>query len=177
MSLVVRTDGDPMSVAAAVRGQIRAVDRDLPVGAMRTMESVVSESVGRARFETVLLGTFGAVALALAMVGVYGLTSYAVEQRTREIGIRTALGASEHDVLRLVLGRSFALTALGIAVGLAGAGALTRVLSTLLFEIRPTDPATFGSVALLLAAAAMLASYLPARRALRADPLVVLKAE
>jgi putative ABC transport system permease protein len=177
MTLLVRASGDPLDLAGPVRGQIRAIDRDLPVTDIRPMADVLNASLGRSRFETLLLGAFSGVALLLAMIGIYGVTSYAVGRRTREIGIRAALGATRLDVLRLVLGRSFTLTALGVAIGLAGALGLTRLLERLLFAIEPTDPWTFTVVALVLSAISLIASYIPARRALAIDPLEALKVE
>jgi len=177
MTLVVSTDTDPEPLAAPIREQIRAFDRDLPVAQMRAMEDVLHESVGVRRFDALLLGTIGTVGVALALLGIYGVMSYSVARRTREIGIRTALGARTRDILQLVLGRAMILTLLGIAAGLGGAFALTRLLATLLFDITPTDAVTFALVSLLLGAVAMVASYLPARRALRVDPAVALRPE
>src|SRR5262249_53584909 len=174
MTLVVTTAGDPAAAAPAVREQIRSFDRDLPVTQMRPMNDVLHDSVGGRRFDAFLLGTIGVVGVALAILGIYGVMSYAVARRTREIGIRTALGAGTRDVLGLVLGRALMLTAIGIAAGLAAALALTRLLGALLFEIAPTDATTFASVSVLLAGVSLLASYLPARRALRVDPTVAL---
>jgi putative ABC transport system permease protein len=175
--VTVRTTGDPTRVAAAIRTEIRAIDADLPVGQMKTMEQVVSDSVARPRFDAGILGVFGAVALFLSMIGIYSVMSYSVGQRTHEIGIRAALGASPRDVLTLVLGQAFVLAAIGVVVGLCGAFGMTRLLETLLFGIEPTDPRTFAVVSILATAVALLASYLPARRAVRVDPLVALKAE
>ena len=177
LTLVVSTDGDPERLAAPVREQIRAFDRDLSVAQMRAMEEVLSESIGGRRFDALLLGTSGTVGVALALLGIYGVMSYSVARRTREIGIRTALGARTGDILRLVLGWAMILTVIGIAAGLAGAFALTRLLAALLFDITPTDALTFAVVSVLLGAVAMVASYLPARRALRVDPAVALRPE
>ena len=177
MTLVVSTDGDPERLAAPIREQIRAFDRDLPVAHMRAMEDVLSESIGGRRFDALLLGTTGTVGVALALLGIYGVMSYSVARRTREIGIRTALGARTGDILQLVLGRAMILTAIGIAAGLTGAFVLTRLLTTLLFDIAPTDALTFALVAVLLGAVSIVASYLPARRALRVDPAVALRPE
>jgi putative ABC transport system permease protein len=175
--LLARASADPLDAAGAVRTAIRGVDADLPVVDMRRMEDVLSASLGRRRFDAVLIATFGGVALVLALIGIYGVTSYAVGQRTREIGIRTALGAGRLDVLRLVLGRSLLVTAAGVGVGVAGALALTRLLDALLFEIQPTDARTFLFAALGLGGMALLASYVPARRALGVDPLEALRRE
>ena len=177
LTIVARTAGDQLSVAGAIREQIRAVDRDLPVSHMRTIEDVLSTSLGRPRFDAWLLGTFGGVAVMLAMLGTYGVTSYAVGQRAREIGIRTALGATRRDVLRVILSRAVAITLAGIAVGVVGGVAVTRFLEKLLFAITPTDAWTFAAVAAGLAVISLLASYLPARHALTIDPLQALRME
>jgi putative ABC transport system permease protein len=171
MMLVVRTRSAPLQLAGAVQAQIRALDRDLPIQQIRTMENIVWESVGRSRFYATLLGAFGVLALLLSCVGIYGVISYAVAQRTHEIGIRTALGARAGDVLRLVLGHALGLTLAGIAIGLVGAFALTRLLRGLLFEIEPTDPLTFAAITVGLTALSLLASFIPTRRALRVDPM------
>jgi putative ABC transport system permease protein len=141
------------------------------------MQDVVRSSIGRRRFDALLLATFAGVALLLSAIGIYGVTSYAVAQRTREIGIRAALGATRSNVLGLVLGRTVSLTMLGIGTGLLGALAMTRVLTSLLYGVRPTDAATFIVVAGMLLAVTLLASYIPARRALRIDPLEALRTE
>lgn len=177
MRIVARSNSDPSLVAAAIREAVRAIDPDQPVDKMMTMSSVVSASfVGRS-FYMQLLGTFAALAFILASVGIYGVVSYSVAQRTREIGIRVALGARRSDVLGLVLKEALRLTALGVGLGLIGAFAATRVLRSLLFEVRPTDPATFIFLSLLLTLVALLASYIPARRATKVDPLVALRYE
>jgi putative ABC transport system permease protein len=176
-TLVVRTAIDPTSIAPMVRERIRALDRDLPIGAVQPMSRVVWSSVGPPRFNVALLGLAGVFALVLALIGVYGVISYSVERRTHEIGIRRALGAQAGDVLSLVLNQAMTLVAIGIALGVLGALALTRVLTTLLFEVRPTDPGTFAVVAVLLAGVAFVAGYLPGRRAMRVDPTDALKAE
>jgi putative ABC transport system permease protein len=177
MTLVARTTGDPMSVAGAAQNEVRAVDKDQPVTRVRTMEAVVAGSVAQPRFRTLLLGSFAVIALLLAAVGIYGVISYAVMQRTQEIGIRIALGAQPRDVLRLVVRQGMAPALAGLGVGLIGAFALTRLLKDLLFIVRPTDPATFALVPLLLASVALLACYLPARRATKVDPMVALRRE
>jgi putative ABC transport system permease protein len=177
MSLVVRTEGDPLALADAVRREVQAVDRDQPVADVRTLRSWVGDSVARARFGTLLLAVFALVALLLAAVGLYGLMSYTVVQRRHEIGIRMALGAQRRDVVRLVVGQGLLLTLAGTALGLAGALALTRVMRGLLYGVSATDPATFAAVPLLLGAVALLASYVPARRATRVDPMVALRYE
>jgi predicted permease len=177
MTLVVRTNGDPLNLAAAARREIQVIDKDQPVAEVRTMESWIDELTARSRFGTLLLSIFAALALVLAGIGIYGVMSYSVTQRTHEIGIRIALGAKTRDVLKLILGRGLALTLTGIALGLAGSLALTRFLSSLLYGVSATDPATFGGLALLLTAVALVACYLPTRRAMRVDPMVALRNE
>ncbi len=177
MSLVVRAEGDPSKMIRAVEKQVWAVDKDQPMYKIRTMEQVVGESQSSSKFTLVLLGIFAAVAMGLAAVGIYGVISYTVAQRTREIGIRIALGAKRADVLRLVVGQGTVLASAGVVVGLAGALALTRVMSSLLFGVSATDPAIFAGAAAFLAAVALLASYIPARRAMSVDPTTSLRSE
>jgi putative ABC transport system permease protein len=177
MTLVVRATRDPLGVASVVRKRIRAFDPRLPIGSIETMDQIVWNSVGRPRFNALLLGISGAIALLLAIIGVYGVMSYSVQRRTHELGIRRALGAQTHDVLRLVLGQTLALVVAGIVAGAIGAIALTRVLATLLYDVAPTDPATFATVAAILALVALLAGYLPGRRATRVDPTDALRSE
>jgi putative ABC transport system permease protein len=177
ITLVARTATDPASVAPMVRERIRAMDAELPIGAIQPMDGVVWSSVGSPRFNAMLLTLAGALALVLALIGVYGVISYSVERRTHEIGIRRALGAQTRDVLELVLNQAMTLVVIGIGFGVAGALALTRVLTTLLYDVRPTDPATFAAVALLLVSVAFVAGYLPGRRAARVDPTDALKTE
>ena len=177
LHLLVRTSGGAEAIGELVRTTLRSMDRDLPFPAVTGMEQVVRNSIGRPRFDALLLATFAGVALLLSAIGIYGVTSYGVAQRTREIGIRAALGASRGDVLALVLGRAARLAVLGIGAGLLGAWALTRVMTKLLFGVQPTDAATFIVVAALLLAVTLLASYLPARRALAIDPLRALRTE
>jgi putative ABC transport system permease protein len=177
MTLVLRTSSDPMSAVPAVRHAIESVDPELPLFDVASMEQLLNRSVSEPRLNTVLLAAFAALALILATVGIYGVMSYTVSQRTREIGVRMALGAGRAEVLRGVLaqgaGRAFA----GIAIGLAGSLILTRFLSTLLFGVRATDPVTYIGVAALLSVVAFLASYTPARRATRVDPMAALRCE
>jgi predicted permease len=177
MNFVVRTDGDPQSLAAGIRNAVREVDPSLPVYGLRPMSEVVGRSMMQPRFLSLLLATFSAIALFLAAIGIYGVMAYSVAQRTQEIGVRMALGAQRLHVLQLVFGQGFVLLVVGTVIGLAGAFALTRLMHSLLFEITPTDPLTYSSVVILLAAVALLACYIPARRATKVDPLVALRYE
>jgi putative ABC transport system permease protein len=176
-SYVVRTAGDPSLAAAAVRAAVREVDPALPVFDMQPMSDTVADALARPRFLALLLGAFSAIALALAAVGIYGVMAYSVSQRTQEIGVRMALGARSSDVLKMVLSQGAKLAGLGISLGLLGAFALTRVMSTLLFEVSVTDPVTFAVVVPLLAVVALLACYIPARRATKVDPMIALRGE
>ena len=175
--LVVRTNVAPLDLAAAVRDAIRSVDKDQPVSNIRTMDRILADSIADERFNTSLLAIYAALALALAGVGIYGVMSYLVTQYTREIGVRMALGAQTRDVLGLVFRQGMTLTLTGAAIGLGAALGLTRLIKNMLFVVSPTDPVTFFVIALLLAMVALLACYLPARRATKVDPLVALKAE
>jgi len=176
-NFVIRTSSDPVSLAHAAAEEIHKIDPNLPVVHVTTLDGLLSETVAPRRFSTVLLGVFATLALVLAAVGIYGVMSYVVSLRINEIGIRMALGAQPRDIWRLIVGGGARLALAGIAIGLAGALALTRLLSSLLFEVRASDPITFGAVALLLAAVALLACYVPARRAMRADPMIALRYE
>ncbi|MET0623131.1 MAG: ABC transporter permease [Pyrinomonadaceae bacterium] len=175
--VAVRTSGDPAALAAAVRREVAAVDPEQPVANVRTMEERLAESVAQRRFNMTLLGVFACVALVLAGVGVYGVMAYAVARRTHEIGIRVALGAQRGDVVRLVLRQGMWLALAGVGAGLAGAYAVTRLMSGLLYGVSPTDPLTFVGVALLLAAVGLLACLVPARRATKVDPMTALRYE
>jgi putative ABC transport system permease protein len=177
MALTIRTTSEPLSIAPSVRELIRGMDKDQPVSNIRTMDEVLSSSVAVPRFRTVLLALFGASALFLGALGIYGVMSYSISRRTREIGIRKALGAADPQVLRLVLAQGLRMTLIGAVIGLFGAFGLTRLLSSMLYEVRPTDPLTFATVILLLGAIALLATYIPARRALRVDPNIALRYE
>ncbi|MFO7654332.1 MAG: ADOP family duplicated permease, partial [Candidatus Krumholzibacteriia bacterium] len=177
MQVVVRTAGDPMALTGAIRRTIRSMDPNLPVDQFTPLEQVVAQSVAQARFYSTLLAIFAAVALALAGIGIFGVMSYTVAQRTREIGIRIALGAPVVDMRTAVVGQAMLLALAGLGIGLPGAFALTRVLQSQLYGVSPTDPVTFAVVALTLAGAAFIASYLPARRATRVDPMTALRYE
>jgi putative ABC transport system permease protein len=173
----IRTTGDPNTYAAAVRREMLALDKLQPIRNIRTMEEVIATSIAPQRFHMSLLALFGGIGLALSSVGIYGVMAYTVSQRTQEIGIRMALGAQIKDVLRMVLSQGMKLTFIGVAIGLAGSFALTRVLKTLLFGVQPTDITTFAVVSLALMGIALLACYIPARRATKVDPLEALRYE
>ena len=177
MAIYMRTDVAPLTLTQSVREQVRALDRDLPVFGERTMSQVAAESMSQRRFAMQLVGLFGILALLLAAVGIYGVIAYSVTQRTREIGIRVALGASRSEILRWVLKQGMILTMAGVVIGLAGAVALTRLLRTLLFGVGPTDLVTYGVLAAVLTIVALLACYIPARRATKVDPLIALRYE
>jgi predicted permease len=177
MTLAVRTTGDPHAAASLMRQAVTAVDRTLPVYNIATMDDRITASLGPSQFSTMLLTAFGVLALLLAAIGVYGIISYGVTQRTQEIGIRLALGAQGHEVLGMIVRHGAVLAGVGLAVGLVTALALTRLLSTLLFQVSPTDPPTFAIGAVLLAMVALLAALLPAMRASRVDPVIALRYE
>jgi putative ABC transport system permease protein len=173
----VRTGVEPESLASAIRAAVWSVDKDVPVNDLKSMERLIAETTSEPRFYLILLSVFAAVALVLSAVGVYGVMSYAVAQRRHEIGIRMALGARTTDVLKLIVGQGMALALAGVAFGLAGAFALTRTLTNLLFTVEPTDPAVFAAIALTIIGAALLASLIPARRAVKVNPVVALRQE
>jgi putative ABC transport system permease protein len=175
MTLVLRTAGDPAEMTPAVRRVVREIDPDQPISDVRTMEQVMADTVGRARFNTLLLGLLAGLATVLAAVGIFGVMSYSVTLRTREIGLRIALGAGKSQVLGLILKQGLLLTLIGIGIGLAGALALTRLLSSLLYGVSATDPLTFTAIAALLTAISCIACYIPAQRAARVDPQIALR--
>lgn len=177
MHLVIRTRFEPMAQTSAVRGALRSIDANVPVYDVQTVEQLLSDSLGSRRFNMFLLGSFAGVALLLASVGLFGVMAYLVSQRTREIGVRLALGAQPRDVFRLVIGHGMSLALIGVAAGLAGAFGLARFLETLLFQIKPTDALTFTVAPVLLLGVALLACYIPARRAMKVDPMVALRCE
>jgi len=176
-NLVIRTHGDPMSIVGAVRKEVQAIDPDQPIAAVRPMTEWVESSVAAPRYRTTLLALFAALAMVLAATGIYGVMSYSVAQRTHEIGVRMALGARRADVLKLVVRQGMLLTIVGVIVGVGGAFALTRVMSSLMFGVTTKDPITFIAVAVLLVAVAFIACFVPARRATKVDPLVALRYE
>jgi putative ABC transport system permease protein len=173
--LAVRTEGEALRFTGAVREQVRALDKDQAISAVRSMDDLMEEQVGQRRLLVILLGSFAGVALLLASIGLYGVIAYSVAQRTREMGIRRALGAQQSDILRLVVAQGFRLALAGVVVGIAGAYGLTRLMESLLFHVSATDPATFAGVALLFLLVALAASYFPARRATRIDPMAALR--
>ena len=175
--VVIRTTSDPKRLISIARAKVRELDRDVPISNVNTMEQLVAQSVAQRRFGMFLLGVFALLALLLAAIGIYGVVSYSVTQRTQEIGVRMALGANATDVLKMVLKNGMSLAAIGVVLGLAGAFGLTRLMSKLLFEVAPTDVTTFALVSVGLIAVALLACYLPARRAMKVDPLEALRYE
>jgi putative ABC transport system permease protein len=177
LTVVVRTAGEPAAFAGAVREAIRSVDKTLPTYNLKTMDDVFAASAAPRRLPALLLSAFAGVAMLLAMLGIYGVTSYYVTQRTREIGVRMALGAQMTQILRLVLKQGLVLVVLGIVIGIVGSWFATRLLRSLLYEVSVTDSVTFIGVAVLLIIVALLACYIPARRATKVDPMVALRYE
>jgi len=179
-SVVVRATtppGDPRALMSAIRRVVASLDKDVPIARVKTMDELMTASVAPPRFRTVLVTMFALVGLLLAAIGIYGVMAYAVAERTHELGVRIALGADRASVLRLVLGEAIALAAIGIAIGLAGAFAATRLIQSLLFGVTSTDALTFTGISALLAVTALVASYVPARRAMRVDPMIALRYE
>jgi putative ABC transport system permease protein len=177
MTLLVRTMGDPRAVVGAVRNEMRALNKDVPLFAVQTMTEQIADQLAADRVVAVLLSVFGVSALLLATIGIYGVVAFAVAQRTHEIGIRIALGADRRNILKLILGQGMVLIVIGAGVGLALALTATQLLKSLLFGVSATDPLTFVSVVLVLVGTALLACYMPARRAMKVDPLVALRYE
>jgi len=177
INIVVRAAANPMNLAAALQAQASAIDKDITLSGVKTMDDVLDASVSQPRFSSQLIGGFAGLALLLAAIGLYGVVAYSVSQRTNEIGIRIALGATREDVLRLVLRHGAGLALIGTALGFVASLATTRVLSSMLFEVSPDDPQTFLAVAVLLMAVVLIASYIPARRASKVDPMVALRYE
>jgi ABC-type antimicrobial peptide transport system permease subunit len=175
-SIVARTDGDLKTLVPAMRAAIQSIDRDVPIN-FRTLDQIFSSSLVNRRFSLTIFVSFAAVALILAMFGIYAVTAYAVTERTQEIGVRMALGAQLSDVLRLIIGQGMKSVLTGIGIGLGGAFVLTRLIAHLLFEVSAIDPLTFGVVTTLLISIGLLACYVPARRASKMDPLVALRCE
>jgi putative ABC transport system permease protein len=177
MAVVVRSTVEPESIAPALRQAVAEVDRNVPVAQVQTMEHIVSQSVTQPRFNLFLVGLFGGVALLLSAAGIYGVTAYTVTQRTHELGIRLALGAQVSDVLKLVLGEGMAVIGIGMVIGLAASFGLMRLMRSLLFGVGENDPLTFAAISLVLLFVALLACYLPARRATKVDPMIALRYE
>lgn len=177
MYVVMRTVAEPLTFSAAIGSAVREIDKDQPVSNLKTMNQLLSESIAQPRFRTLLLGAFALVALIMVALGIYGVLAYSVKQRTHEMGIRMALGAQRRDILKLVIGQGMILVLIGVVLGLVGAMALTRVMMSLLYEVKPTDPIVFISMSLLVGMVALVACYIPARRATRVDPLVALRYE
>jgi putative ABC transport system permease protein len=177
MSIAVRSTGDPLLMARSVREALHTVDKDMPMSNIKSMDELLESSLGQRRLSMILLGAFSGIALLLASLGIYGVLAYSVTQRSRELGIRMALGAARARVLRLVIGQGMALAAVGILIGLLGAFLLTRLLGSQLYSVTATDPLTFVGVSVLLAAIAFVATLVPALRATRVDPVVALREE
>jgi putative ABC transport system permease protein len=177
MSIVLRAAGQPQALASSVRSAVESIDGNQPISKLTTIDELIAQAVAPRRFKMLLLGLFAFLALVLAAVGIYGVMSYSVEQRTHEIGVRTALGATRTDILGLIVGQGFRLTVFGILAGIAGALALSRFMANMLFGVTERDPFTFVAVPLLLSAVALFACYIPGRRAAKVDPMVALRHE
>jgi putative ABC transport system permease protein len=177
MYLVARTKSEPLVLAKTIQQEVAKIDKDQPVANIKTMENFFEESVAPRRFSVFLITVFAGIALVLSSIGIYSVISYSVSQRRNELGIRMALGAQARDILRLVVGQGFKFIALGIAIGLGAALALTRLLTSLLFNVSARDPFIFIAISLILAFVALLASYIPARRATKVDPIRALRYE
>ena len=175
--MVVHTNMDATAAAPTVRNVLHEMDPELPLYEVKTMDDYLALSVGRQRFQTILLGCFAGIALLLTAVGLYGVMAYSVAQRTREIGVRMALGASEQQVRQMVLSAGAKMAGIGLAIGIVGALVLTRFMQSMLYEMKSHDPVTFVGVCVVLGAVALLASYIPARRATKVDPVVALRYE
>jgi putative ABC transport system permease protein len=173
----IRTDSDPMSVVTAVRSRMLGLDKDVPVLNVSTIDQLVTAALRGPRFNGALIGAFAGIALLLASFGLYALISYSVTQRTHEIGVRIAIGADQRDIFKLIVGQGMLLTLIGVAIGLAASFALTRAMSSLLFGVSTTDTFTFAVISLLLTFISLLACYVPARRAMKVDPMVALRYE
>ena len=177
MTVIVKAQSDPTQLISALREQVKAVDPDQPIYNIRTMHEIRAESVASERLNLTLLSIFAGIALVLAIVGIYGVMSYTVTQRTHEIGIRMAIGAQPRDVFKMVIGQGMTLALIGVGIGLIGAFALTRLMASMLFDIAPTDPVTFVVIAVLLTTVALLACFIPGRRATKVDPVISLRYE
>jgi putative ABC transport system permease protein len=177
LHLSVRSAGDPRSLVPAVRQRLASIDRNQAISAVQTLDQLLDSARAQSRFTMLLFGIFSIMALVLAIVGIYGVISYASTQRTQEMGIRMALGANKKDIFRLVIGRGLRLAGIGIGIGLVAPFTLTRLMSSLLYKVSPADPLTIVGSAILFLAAALLASYIPARRASRTDPMIALRYE
>ena len=177
MTVILKGNSDPNQLSASARNQVQLLDRDQPIYNIRTMDEIRGESVAPQRLNLTLLSIFAAIAFVLAIVGIYGVMSYAVTQRTHEIGIRMAIGAQPRDVFIMILGQGMLLTITGLVAGLVGAFGLTRLMATMLFGVKPNDPLTFAAVSTLLVAVALIACYIPGKRATRVDPVNSLRYE
>src|SRR4029077_14153008 len=178
MSIVVRTSvSDPTGITSAMRKELAAIDPAIPLNSVRVFDEYLARSLARPRFNALLLSIFAGSALVLTAIGIYGVMAYSVAQRTNEIGIRMALGAAQSSIFKLVVGQAMTLVAISVAIGLAGAFAATRLLNNLLFGISAWDPITFSAIVMLISLVAFLASWIPARRASRVDPIIALRTE